>query len=248
VQQQQGLPVLGNHDACAPSGLQRATDALAVRAVSYERAAVIAKQAGNMSRALMFLRRGKDLQQAAAQLLDDFVDPGAVPPDAENQSIPSTHTLDTTTVAPPVPAAPVASAVLGEDDGVESGGVEGEAAEDDFDAATAWANSIPSHAVIEFELKRLAEKPDDGEDVEQRISALEVRKVMLEADINSGRLSLSDYIAALRVAIEDEKASARNSKASGHVSAALQTLRRAKIMSEEIAKADSPTPKTLSTS
>ena len=64
-----------------------------------------------------------------------------------------------------------------------------------------------------------------------------MRKMLLELEVTSGRIEMPAYLARVAASVESEKAAARRHKAAGQTTLALHAMRRAKIMSDEIAAA-----------
>ena len=68
-------------------------------------------------------------------------------------------------------------------------------------------------------------------------AALEMRKMMLELEVSSGKIEMPAYLARVAASLEAEKTAARGHKAAGQTALALHAMKRAKIMSDEIAAA-----------
>ena len=68
-------------------------------------------------------------------------------------------------------------------------------------------------------------------------TALETRKMMLEAEVSSGKFEMPAYLARVAASLEEEKRAAMAHKEAKRTSQALHAMKRAKIMSNEIAAA-----------
>ena len=68
-------------------------------------------------------------------------------------------------------------------------------------------------------------------------TALEMRKMLLELEASSGKIEMPAYLARVAASLEAEKAAAKAHKAAGQTALALHAMKRAKIMSDEIAAA-----------
>lgn len=68
-------------------------------------------------------------------------------------------------------------------------------------------------------------------------TALEMRKILLELEVSSGKIEMPGYLARVAASLEAEKAAAKAHKAAGQTALALHAMKRAKIMSDEIAAA-----------
>ena len=109
--------------------------------------------------------------------------------------------------------------------------------EDDVD----FANRLVSHKVVEFELSRLAEvlQKSGGElplHLQSRQMALEMRKEIIEMQIETEQLTLEQYVQSIKEAIPKEKQRALKCRGlPGGKPKALEALKHAKIMEEELA-------------
>ena len=97
-------------------------------------------------------------------------------------------------------------------------------------AAEAWAEAIVSYEVLRWEM-------EEGKPDEERRAALEFRKDMLEIQVQSGQLSMEQYLERCKQAIASEKKAAAAHKAAGRTKEALHSMRRAKLMTDEVAEA-----------
>ena len=68
-------------------------------------------------------------------------------------------------------------------------------------------------------------------------AALEMRKMLLELEVSSSKIEMPAYLARVAASLEAEKSAARAHKAAGQTALALHAMKRAKIMSDEIAAA-----------
>ena len=116
------------------------------------------------------------------------------------------------------------------------------AEEDDND----FANAIVSYNVLEWELGRVTEQVAAMEAKSQlvpfaygfRRDALVLRRELMQIQVQTGLLAIEAYLQQLRDAIPAEVARARAFKAQpGGERQALQALKRAKIMKEELEEA-----------
>jgi len=78
----------------------------------------------------------------------------------------------------------------------------------------------------------------ESEAAECKKESLELRKELLEAEVSSGRLQMGTYLERLRAAIVEEKKMAMAFKAQGKTRDAVHSLKRAKLMTEEIAEVE----------
>ena len=239
----------------------------------FKKAAVVARQAGDMETAKAWLRRSKEFQAAidamVGLLLVQFPAPNdaappepAAPPAAPPAATPAEKaaakkaaisaitdvkiaaeaSLAAAAAPPAAPEMPPGMPPLA----AAAAPVPAPAAPptapppaaspppaDDDDAALAaeaWAEAIVSYEVIRWEMEE--GKPDD-----ERRAALEFRKDMLEIQVQSGQLSMEQYLERCKQAIASEKKAAAAHKAAGRTKEALHSMRRAKLMTDEVAEA-----------
>ena len=96
-------------------------------------------------------------------------------------------------------------------------------------AAEAWAEAIVSYEVLRWEM-------EEGKPDEERRAALEFRKDMLEIQVQSGQLSMEQYLERCKQAIASEKKAAAAHGGGPH-EGPLHSMRRAKLMTDEVAEA-----------
>ena len=109
--------------------------------------------------------------------------------------------------------------------------------EDDME----FANAIVSYNVLEWELGRVKEQvaamQAKGQPVpfpfESRQQALEFRQTLMQIQVDTGQLSMEDYLQQLREAIAKETARAK-ALVNSNRSKAAQAVKRVKIMKEEL--------------
>ena len=197
-----------------------------------------AKQRGAKDEALHWLKRSKDMRSFIDGVLDAFPDPETVDVAAvarrASPSEPAKPASPPPEPAPkpaPPPAAPVAAAGRPATPPLDD-------ADGDPDAANAYAEAVVSYQVLAWEIEQLGGAPSPSDDDELKLDALETRKVLLEAAVGSGELTMGAYLDRLRKAIPAEKASAARHKAAGQTAGALHALRRAKMMTTELAEAE----------
>ena len=68
-------------------------------------------------------------------------------------------------------------------------------------------------------------------------TALETRKIFLQLEVSSGKLEMPAYLARVAASLEEEKRAAMAHKEAKRTSQGLHAMKRAKIMSNEIAAA-----------
>ena len=68
-------------------------------------------------------------------------------------------------------------------------------------------------------------------------AALEMRKMLLELEVSSGKIEMPAYLARVAASLEAEIVAARTHKAAGQTALALHAMKRAKVMRDEIAAA-----------
>ena len=100
-----------------------------------------------------------------------------------------------------------------------------------------FANRLVSYNVLEWELEKVANEPQLDE-LGMKKEALEIRREMLQFQVESGALSLDAYLQQLREAIPREKQRSKDLKAiPGGVRRALEAFKHAQIMQQELDEA-----------
>jgi hypothetical protein len=73
---------------------------------------------------------------------------------------------------------------------------------------------------------------------QELLDALEQRKDIFEIKVETGQLDMTQYLAEVRAATAKAKAESQRRKAAGDTQGALHMMRRAKIMTDEVKKAE----------
>ena len=104
-----------------------------------------------------------------------------------------------------------------------------------------FANRLVSYNVIEWELQKCDEQPTGHNELglpSLRKEALEMRREMLQLHVETGQLSMEQYLQQLREAIPKEKARSASLKAMpGGVRRALEAFKHAQMMQKELDEA-----------